>query len=211
MLGLNCEGWLRKIVVWVGDSYERHEGLGLGGVHCSPSEELQRVLTPPTLATLKPNVQSLVATAVLQALQLIEARALLTDTALDFETLRVSAGRLQPVQWPEESLLDGRGCRFRLENLAAIAQGVPVPAPDNFSRPFDQAEKSWIAVALMLLLRDRWWSYSLNQLAQTNSASEETTVSADTGPPAKDSKKRSKAAGADPKSSKASWDRSSSI
>ena len=164
-LGVETRGWLTNMVKWIGDCYE--QGWGLAAVEEEPLEEMMRVLAPSTLkGTLKKRTSSLLASAVLECLQLNEFDDLLRDSALDFWDLKIAAGHLHPDKWPQEMLRDGRGTVLRLDNLQALGEGLKPSLPaGEHERPFDREGRSWVAVALMLLLRDRWWSYSHRRLA----------------------------------------------
>ena len=192
-LGMESEPWLRQMIVWIGDAYEK--GLGLAGVHSEPSEELLRVFSPPGLQMLDPVVQSTLASAVLDSLALLGKATLLGEAAADFRMLRIASSRFHPLEWPAEGRLDGRGCKFQLDNLDSLSEGLVVTRVSDFPRNFDEHGKSWIGMALMLLLRDRWWIYSLRQMSQSKVDQTDSKASPRTPRPAKDSKKPPERAG----------------
>lgn len=199
-LGVDSRGWLKNMVKWIGDCYE--QGWGLAAVEEEPLEEMMRVLAPSTLkGTLKKRTSSLLASAVLECLQLTGYENLLKDSALDFWDLKIAAGHLHPDKWPQEMLRDGRGTVQRLDNLQALGEGLkPSFQADEHERPFDRAGHSWISVALMLLLRDRWWSYSHRLLAvESTPTISDPSDDGHTGPPKTGSKKPASARKGRPK------------
>lgn len=172
-LELKVEPWLRRIAIWICDSYE-DASPGLAPAGSDVQEEIWRTCGAPIEYASYPRLsKSMLASAVLDLCSLFSFVDLYNDAAADFRTTDVIASRMIPETAPGEFFTGSKSCFLPGNNdyfdswqgkEGWVNSSSHLKAYEQ--RFFNDGARDWIGVALGVLLRDRWWLHSVKVCSQ---------------------------------------------
>ncbi|MCA9806263.1 MAG: hypothetical protein KC777_30050, partial [Cyanobacteria bacterium HKST-UBA02] len=177
-LNIDVGPYLRALAQWICESYSDGNP-GLASAGSMPKEEIWRTCGAPIdMKDYQPTLNSMLAAVVLDLCSILYLPDLYNDANSDFRALGIFPVRKIPANLPDELLIGKMACHVPPhhdyeESWRGEEGWINAGAHRRADEPrfFIDGRRNWVAPAISLVLRDRWWLKSLRELTSRGDVS----------------------------------------
>lgn len=176
-LKIDVAPYLRALAQWICESYsDGNPGLAIAG--SPPEEEIWRTCGAPIdMKEYPAQLHSMLAAVVLDLCSILSLPDIYNDANADFRTVGINPVRKIPEKLPDELLTGKQACHLPphhdyKESWEGEEGWINAGAHKRADEPrfFIDGNRDWVALAISLVLRDRWWLRSLRALTTKSEA-----------------------------------------